>query len=74
MSNSEQRCKNCGSWVKHGALHSSGWCVSDMIAKGQEEFQDNSIMCHCEDIRSRMDDTFLVTGAEYGCVNYKPKD
>ncbi|GMT49271.1 MAG: hypothetical protein IEMM0008_0810 [bacterium] len=72
----KQYCKDCQFWVPRGQGNSntSGWCVSPKIAKSYEGFAKDSIMCQTENIRTNLDDSFLITGSEYGCVHYDERD
>lgn len=69
------RCYNCLAWVDRGGNSEVklGWCVSDKIAKGFENFGNDGFMCQCENIRTQMDGTFIITGRDFGCIHFTEK-
>jgi len=69
------KCQDCQSWVDRGGQIGVklGWCVSEKIARNFEEFPDTGVMCQCENVRTQMDDTYIITARNFGCVNFKPK-
>ncbi len=52
----------------------NGWCVSDKIAKSYKGFAKDNIMCQTENIRTNLDDSFLITGSEYGCIHFDERE
>ena len=64
------KCQDCKTWVPQSSDNKTGWCISLKIARNFNEFDKTSIMCQCEQIRTNMDDTFLITGELFGCVNF----
>ena len=63
-------CFNCQFWIDRGAGHKLGWCVSEKIAKNFEEFGSDNIMCQCENVRTQMEDTYIITGGDFGCIHF----
>ena len=68
-----QTCENCSTWVDRGGTHKLGWCVTEKIATGFEDFQSDNVMCQCENIRTQMEDTYIITGKDFGCIHFKAK-
>ena len=69
-------CKDCKTWVDRGggSMARLGWCVSEKIARSFEEFPEDGFMCQCENIRTQMDDTFIITAQDFGCIHFIAKD
>ena len=67
------RCVNCRAWIDRGGGDKLGWCVSDKIAKNFEDFQSDNFMCQCESHRTQMEDTYVITGRDFGCVHFAHK-
>ncbi|MDH5655693.1 MAG: hypothetical protein OEZ34_07290 [Spirochaetia bacterium] len=66
------RCQECQFWIDRGGQN-LGWCVSEKIAVNFEEFQSDQFMCQCENIRTQMDDTYIITGMDFGCIHHVKK-